>query len=322
MEELDNRAHLNATFLLQRLCMPAYSWGMHSPLLLSLLVRQISYGWLPLYQNQTSLTIITFSNWRPVLSFNWEAPNSKKEQNLENRNHKIEKNHEPRKRVCNGRQKNHKSFLWFESNQQDFFSFTCCCQIWLIGQLFSFKDHYTSSKYVHNHAASLRWEKETWFLFVVNLVNHNICMLSSNDNVRQNEPQRALWAWVLKATGWQIHVGEQGREEASSWLCATTTPAPHSQDFCSDRDSVTSSRWHILMADAHRKTKFFFKGVTASFFITSNSTVITIYQSLNLCCKFKLMKYDEMHNRVSAVWIEFKDYCSPLSGHLSLATIT
>lgn len=127
-------------------------------------------------------------------------------------------------------------------------------------------DHFTSSKYVHNHAASMKREKETRFLFVVNLVNHNICMLSSNDNVRQNEPQRAFWARVLKATGWQIHVGEQGREEASSWLCATTTPAPHSQDFFSDRDSITSSRWHILMADAQRKTMFLFKGVTAIFY--------------------------------------------------------
>lgn len=143
-----------------------------------------------------------------------------------------------------------------------------------------FMDHLTSSKYVHNHAASLKWEKETWFLFVVNLVNHNICMLSSNDNVRQNEPQRAFWASVLKATGWQIHVGEQGRGEASSWLCATTTPAPHSQDLFSDRDSITSSGWHILMAEAHRKTVFLFKGVTAIFFITSNSTVTTIYQFL------------------------------------------
>lgn len=61
-------------------------------------------------------------------------------------------------------------------------------------------DHFASSKYVHNHAVSLKREKETRFLFVVNLVNHNICMLSSNDSVRQNEPQRAFWARVLKAT--------------------------------------------------------------------------------------------------------------------------
>lgn len=167
-------------------------------------------------------------------------------------------------------------------------------------------DQFTSSKYVHNHAASLKWEKETRFLFVVNLVNHNICMLSSNDNVRRNEPQRAFWARVLKATSWRIHVGEQGGEEASSWLCATTTRAPHSQDFFSDRDSVTSSGWHILMAGAHRKTMFLFKGVTAIIFYHWQYHS-TFYQPLNLCCKFKLMKYGEKHNHVSAVWIGFKD---------------
>lgn len=115
-------------------------------------------------------------------------------------------------------------------------------------------------------SAALKWEKETQFLFVFSLVNHNICTLSSNDSVRYNEPQRAFWAWLLKATSWQIHVGEQGREEASSWLSATTTPAPHRQDFFSDWDSRTSSGWHILMADAHRRTMFLYKGVTAIFY--------------------------------------------------------
>lgn len=151
--------------------------------------------------------------------------------------------------------KYHKFFLGLETNQQAFFSFICYCHIWLMGLPF-FMDHFTSSKYVHNRAVVLKWEKETWPLFVFSFVNHNICMLSSNDNVRQNEPHRAFWAWVLKATGWQIHVGKQGRKEASSCICATTTPAPHSQDFFSDRDNKTSSGWQNLMADAHKKLRF------------------------------------------------------------------
>jgi len=180
-----------------------------------------------------------------------------------------------------------------------------------------FMDRFTSTKYVHNHAASLKWEKETWFLFVFNLVNHNICMLSSNDNVRQNEPQRAFWAWVLKATGWQIHVGEQGRGEASSCICATTTPAPHGQDFFSDRDSITSSGWHILMADAHRKTMFLYKGVTVIFFLT---TVIPQWlQSINLWIFAVSSGWRNMMECINSCLLVELD---PLNGYSSLATIT
>lgn len=60
-------------------------------------------------------------------------------------------------------------------------------------------DHFTSSKYVHKHVASSKQDKGARLLFLVNLVNrisilYNICMLSSNDNVRQKEPQKAFWA--------------------------------------------------------------------------------------------------------------------------------
>lgn len=82
---------------------------------------------------------------------------------------------------------------------------------------------------------------------------------SSNDNVRRNEPRRVFWARVLRPTSWRTHVGVRGGEEASWWLRVTTTRAPRSQDFFSERDSITSSGWHIRMADAHRRTMFLFK---------------------------------------------------------------
>lgn len=146
--------------------------------------------------------------------------------------------------------KNHKSFLRFESNQQAFF------YLLAVFRLNRWVGHFS---WIISH-------KETQFMCVVNCVNYNICMSSSNDNVRWNGPQRAFWARVLKATCWRIHEGEQGREEASLQRRATTARAPQSQDFFSDWDSVTSRGWHILMADAHRKAMLVFKGVTARFY--------------------------------------------------------
>lgn len=151
-----------------------------------------------------------------------------------------------------------------------------------------FMNHFTSSKYVHNHAVALKWEKETWLLFVFSFVNRNICVLSSNDKVRHNEPHRAFWAWVLKATGWQIHVGEQGRKEASSCICVTTTPASHSQDFFSDRDNKTSSRWLW-------KKNCVLVQVTAVFFYPQD--LLSDYNQPVSKCQFTLIKY-EIHNHV------------------------
>ena len=142
-------------------------------------------------------------------------------------------------------------FLNLRQIHRMFFLLTAARLDWWVSHFFYGSFHF---QYICTQTQSLPvlTEKQKHNFFrVFNLVNHNIWMLSSNDSVRRNEPQRAFWARVLTATSW--HGGEQGWEEASSRLRATTTPAPLSQDFLSDRDSVTSDGWHVLMADAQKK---------------------------------------------------------------------
>ena len=160
-------------------------------------------------------------------------------------------------------------------------------------------------------------EKHNFSLFSI-LYNRYICMLSSNDNVRQNEPRRAFWARVLKATGWQIHRREQGREEASSCICATSTPGPSKPRLLQH-----NLKW-MTYSDGRRSQEniVFVQGSNCYFFNTNNTTVTSINQYLNHCCEFRPFKRGEIHNHAPAVWIGFKDYCWPLNGHLGHVAIT
>lgn len=101
--------------------------------------------------------------------------------------------------------------------------------------------------YKHNPCLALTRRKNIVFWCVFNVVNHNVCVFSSNDSIGGNKSPEARWALVLKATGWHIHAAERKPHHG----LVQPPPLPSRPRLFHWPDNKTSNRWHVLMADAH-----------------------------------------------------------------------
>lgn len=224
-------------FLLQKSCMQVDSWGVRFPTVLSLLVWLFLHEWMPLYENQMIKSILIFSNWRFTLTSKRKCITRLGEKRIKP---DIMKN-----TIVENKQK-----LLLTLIHQSIFSYL----LNLIERSTVFP--WIVSLPVNMCAVTrpLRKKEHCLSLFSVSLTTTFVCcpvMTLSDRGSPEDLSGLRLWR---PQTDRYMKKNKAARKPHNASLKPPMTSVK--ARFLQWPTNVTSNGWHILMADAYRKTMF------------------------------------------------------------------